>query len=169
MPVPEARKVVKVAVDKLNTLSTKVKFKALPLRRMRDPFPTENSGYRRIAKWNNYFMRRHNAGNYIHVFDVDRDMELAGVAFLCQPMHRRKQVSLTFPQLDTSIAYRGAATAHETGHQLGFDHVSFFDGSEISIMDWSLYAYRFVRHARRFLFIDDMSVLDQLDCKVNKP
>lgn len=166
LTVPEAKQAVKVAVAKLNTLSTKVRFRAMSLKRMRDPFDDSN-GYIRIAKWNNYFMRRHSAANYIHVFDVNRDVTLAGVAYLCQPFSKRKQVSITMQQRDGTPTYHGVAAAHEIGHQLGFDHVAFYFDDYVSIMDWDLFAYRLLRHARRFAFADPMEDLEYFDCKAN--
>lgn len=160
-----------IAVAKLNTL-TPYKFRATRLKRMRDPFPDSDSGIDRIYAWNKYFMRKTGGANYIHVFDVARDPRLAGLAFHCQPLKSRRQVSISmqrYAEVGKYIATpTGITAAHEIGHQLGFDHVGLWgDTSEISIMDEALFAYRFVRHVRRFFFYDMPDVLAEFGCEEN--
>jgi hypothetical protein len=172
LTVPEARKAQQIAVDKLNTLHP-FKFRATRLMRMRDPFPDTSSGIDRIYAWNNYFRRKSGGANYIHVFDVNRDPRLAGLAFVCQPVRLRRQVSITMQRFAEVGKYKttptGISAAHEIGHQLGFDHVGLWEEKYISIMDEALYSYRFVKHVRRFFFVDMPDVLGELGCSVNRP
>jgi hypothetical protein len=173
LTVPEAKKSMEITVAKLNTLSP-YKFRAGRLRRIRDPFPDKHTGLDRIVAWNNYFNRRRTSATYIHVFDVNRDPKLAGLAFLCQPLKRKNQVSISMQRFAEVGKYKttptGISAAHEIGHQLGFDHVGvYWDTNHISIMDEALYAYRFVKHVRRFFFYDMPDVLGEFGCSVNRP
>lgn len=171
LTVPEAKKAQAIAVAKLNTLSP-YKFKSR-LIRMRDPFPDTNKGIERLVAWNNYFLANKSRATYIHVFDVARDERLAGIAFLCQPVKRTNQVSITMQRFAEVGKYKttitGIAAAHEIGHQLGFQHVGIFggDSSWVSIMDEALFQYRFVRHVRRFFFVDKPDALEEFGCKEN--
>ncbi len=164
MTVPEARKAMEVAVDKLNTLKPYT-FKALSLIRMRDPFMDKDEGAERLVAWNNYFTRRHNAATYIHVFDVNRDTRIAGVAFHCQSLKRRKQVSVSLNK-ESSLTFKGIVAAHEIGHQLGFEHAGVYD-KPWSIMDEFIYMFKNIRHTRWFAFVDRISDLKYMGCKEN--
>lgn len=169
LTVPEARKAQAIAVQKLNTL-TPYKFKSR-LIRMRDPFPNEDNGVLRLIAWNNYFLRKKTRATYIHVLDVARDSELAGIAFKCQPVTKKNQVSISMQRFGdvgkSKITITAMTMAHEVAHQLGFDHVGIWGGKLISIMDEGLFAYRFVRSVKRFFFVDKPEVLDQMGCEVN--
>lgn len=170
MTVPEARKASTIAIEKLNTLSP-LRFKSLGVTRMRDPFVGESDGYRRLAFWNKKFAKNKGAANYVHVFDRTKVEGLSGIAYECQPSTKRGQFSLTFNPASEDgtslVVYNGIVAAHEIAHQVGFQHVTAYLKSLISIMSFDLWWYRFTRHASKFFFYDGVDALPEFGCKVN--
>jgi hypothetical protein len=172
LTVPEARASAKIAVEKLNTL-TPYKFKLLKIIRMKDPFRNTTDYFERLGKWNKLMAKKRNAATYIHVWDKPSDPTTAGIAYFCDPVVKKGQVSISRNvsfdvDYNTSIKnFPGLTAAHEIGHQLGFTHVGIHDDYMISIMDEDLFWYRFARNLKRFLFYDKVDALKEFGCAIN--
>ncbi len=174
MTMTEAKKASVVSIQKLNTLYP-FKFKASRIIKMRDPFPDEVDGYKRLPLLNSRIQRSNTVkGTYATVFDRGDIKGILGLAFLCQSLDLKKQVSLVVPSTDAKgiplPRFTGLVAAHETGHQLGFPHVSIFDNFFISIMSFDLAKYRYIPMTlKRFIFYDKTDLLPELNCKQNTP
>ena len=161
----------RIAVRKLNTL-TPYRFIYKGVKTVEDPFPKTLDGVSRLKNWNAFVKETKTDSTYVHVFDAWTDKRFKGLAYQCQPLKNKKQVSITMPLavekgVDTSL-FAGVSAAHEIGHQIGFPHVGF-EGEEekISIMDEFLSVYRFITNIKNFIFYDKVKDLKELGCKVN--
>ncbi len=174
MSTADAKKASIVSVQKLNTLKP-FKFKASRIIKMRDPFPFELDGYKRLAMINSRIQRINRIrGNYVTVIDRSDIAGLLGIAYMCQPRELRKQASLVFHPRDVNnkadAKFTGIIAAHETGHQIGFPHVNIFDKFFISIMSFDISAYRYIStQLKRFVFYDKPDALAEFNCSQNSP